>query len=362
MDLAQLLHRHADIRLVEHTPGRPALIRRDDLLVPGADADRAERALGRWTARRGGTAGVGRLTLRPAAKVDVCELADTLGYGRPNHVLFGQPLWWGGPADRPEPAAPLPAPRPSASARRITVALPDTGIADHPWYSGADWFLEQDRDAVEVLDADRDEILDSQAGHGTFIAGLILRQAPSARLLACRILGSDGVGDELGLIRGLDYLRGRRIDLINLSLGGYTYDDRPSPLVLDSLGAFPDSVVVACAGNGGDRRPFWPAALPGVVGVAALDAAENARAPYAGHGPWVDACSRGDRLTSTFVTFGSHRGYATWSGSSFASAVVAGAIAACGERHGLPIGEARDRILAGDRRIPDLGVLVPTPR
>ncbi|MFC7583184.1 hypothetical protein ACFQYP_04855 [Nonomuraea antimicrobica] len=67
--------------------------------------------------------------------------------------------------------------------------------------------------------------------------------------------------------------------MLNLSFGCHTFDDRPPPLLSDAIAALADTVTVACAGNTASDRPFWPAALPGVVGVAAVDACEPRRAP-----------------------------------------------------------------------------------
>ncbi len=68
----------------------------------------------------------------------------------------------------------------------MTVAILDTGLSPHPWYAETDWYREQRAEVTEVLDADLDFELDAQAGHGTFIAGIVLTQAPAARLRPAR--------------------------------------------------------------------------------------------------------------------------------------------------------------------------------
>ncbi|WUI01887.1 S8/S53 family peptidase [Spirillospora sp. NBC_00431] len=387
--LERVLARHGDAVVVEPAPGRPALIRRDEILVAGQDAGAAETLVRRWydsrDDARGGAHGVTRLRLRAAAKVDVCELAAGLGSdtravgGRrrrlsvaPNHLVHGQPMWWSGPADLPRPAAPAPAPEAAAPQRDVTVAILDTGLSPHPWYAGTEWYREQRAEVEEVLDADLDYELDAQAGHGTFIAGVVLRHAPSARLRAHRVIGGDGVGDELGVIRALERLAARGgADVVNLSLGCHTYDDRPSPMLARAIAALGRrTVVVACAGNTATTRPFWPAALKPVVGVAALDG--DVRAAFSNHGWWVDACAQGVDVTSTFVRFDGPRrpvrgidpdlfdGYATWSGTSFATPVVAGRIAGLAAAEGVDAVTAADRVLdpAAHPVLPDLGVVV----
>ncbi|MEV4252643.1 S8/S53 family peptidase [Spirillospora sp. NPDC049652] len=382
--LERLLARHRDAVVVEPLAGRPALVRRDQVLVSRDDAAAAEDLVRRWYDSRQDEHGVTRLRLRAPAKVDVCELAAQLaGDGRhrrlsvsPNHLVHGQPLWWSGPADLPRAAAAVPVPARGASEarREVTVAVLDTGLDPHPWYEGAEWFAEQRAEVAEVLDADLDFELDAQAGHGTFVAGVVLRYAPSARIRARRVIGGDGVGDELEVIRALHWLSGwGGADVVNMSLGCHTFDDRPSPVLARALAMLGRrTVVVACAGNAASDRPFWPAALKSVIGVAALDARAEDRAWFSNYGWWVDASAAGVDVASCFVRFDGPRGrvngidpdqfegYATWSGTSFAAPAVAGRIAAVAAAEDLPAITAADRVLdpvASPTR-PDLGVII----
>ncbi|NUT45357.1 MAG: S8/S53 family peptidase, partial [Thermoactinospora sp.] len=184
-------------------------------------------------------------------------------------------------------------------------------------------------------------------------------RAPGARLRVSRVLDGDGLGDEATVVRALHRMRDDPPDVLNLSFGCHSFDDRPPPLLADAIGALKETVTVACAGNTASDRPFWPAALPCAVGVAALDAAQERRAPFSGFGTWVDACARGDWLTSSYLDIGEFGGYAAWSGTSFAAALVSGAIADAAR--GEPAKDAAERVLdsRGTRQIPDLGVLVP---
>lgn len=393
--LARLLRRHPSAMAVGLDAGRPTLVRRDTLLVAGRDTAYVQDAARRWIDHCDGDAecGLSRIALRPDRDVDVAHLASELagdGYRRrsvtPNHLLRGAPEWWGGPADQPQVPADEPTAPPRGTAlppsRPVTVAILDTGIARHPWFEGEAWYAGSGPDDAERLDTTpEDDLLDSQAGHGTFIAGIVRRRAPSAQLVPMRVLASDGVCDELDLVRALRRLRrwsaknDQPIDIVNLSLGGYTVDDQPSPLVADALTALGrQTVVVACAGNAGTDRLFWPAALKNVVGVGALDADGSDRAPFSSYGWWVDACAIGERVTSSFVTFdgplpstGDHdrdrfSGYAVWSGTSFATPVVAGAIAATMASDDLTATAAADHVLdaaTAVRSMPDLGVVVP---
>ncbi|SEM50475.1 S8 family peptidase [Nonomuraea pusilla] len=279
------------------------------------------------------------------------ELREQGFRASPNHVMRGQPLFFGGPASRPFPAPPVPY-RPARGRSGVVVGLLDTGVARHRWWSGSDWY-------ADVGPGQADAAEGAQAGHGTFLAGLLTRRAPGVSLRVVRVLDGDGVGDEATVVRALNRMREQPPAVLNLSFGCHTADDRPPPLLTDALRALPDTVAVACAGNTASDRPLWPAALPRVVGVGALDATGERPAPYSGHGLWVDACARGDWLTSSYLDGGEFSGYASWSGTSFATALVAGAIADAAR--GLPARQAAQQVLDPEktRQIPDLGVLVP---
>jgi hypothetical protein len=334
-----------NLRLVEHLPGQPVLIRPGELLTS------FPAAASRWAMRTTSADAIHHVRLSP--DVDVLDLAATIrdrGHlASPNHVVVGQPLYFGGPGGPPAPAQAVP--YEPGEPCDVTVGVLDTGLAPHPWLN--EWYRHE---IAETPDADGDGVLDAQAGHGTFVAGLILRHAPGVRLKALRLLDSRGLSDQAALLRALGRLRNERIDVLNLSFGGHTFDNEPPLGLAEALSAFP--ATVACAGNTGESRPFWPAALPDVVAVAALDG--DARAPFSAYGPWVDACTQGVGLTSSFLEHSGFKGYAAWSGTSFATAVVTGAIARlCRD---MPPREAVRRALRDGRRIPDLGVVVAQDR
>jgi subtilisin family serine protease len=382
--LARILETHPD---VVHVGGATeALIKRDELLVLGVHADAVHEQARRWIDSREDFTdlGVARLRLRGGAGVDAAELTHELRGGAaahrqtsvtPNHVMRATPDFGGGPFGAPEPTGDLVAPvGGEEGGRRVTVGVLDTGIDSHPWFTGSAWYRACTVEEHEALDPAPAE-LEPESGHGTFIAGVILQHAPSTYLRVERVLGVDGLADELELLRALARIQTRtaadadRLDIVNLSLGCFTFDDRPSPVLADAVARLArQTVVVAAAGNNDSDRPFWPAALKDVVAVAAL-AEQTAgkdplRASFSNYGWWVDAAAPGERIASSFLT---HRrengeefhGYAKWSGTSFAAPYVAGKIAALMSAKDMTAHDAVSELLdPAGTRIPDLGVVV----
>jgi subtilisin family serine protease len=172
------------------------------------------------------------------------------------------------------------------------------------------------------------------ADHATFVAGIVLRQAPGAVIELRSGLDDDGSQDSWKLAQAVADLADSSTDVVNLSMGCRTEDGQP-PLVLSAaLAALgPRTLVVAAAGNhgrpeGGTRpAPSWPAALDEVIAVGAVDGGE--RASFSPDAPWVDAVAPGVDVVSTCAAHGTGGSVlARWSGTSFAAAAVSGAIAA----------------------------------
>ncbi len=183
-------------------------------------------------------------------------------------------------------------------------------------------------------------------GHGTFVAGVVRTYAPRAEVRIESALPIGGAVFESDLVRQLGDALEQVPDVINISAG--TRTRRGLPLLSmqvfweERLRHLKGTVMVAAAGNDSDRGPFWPAAFPWVVSVGALDEAGEFRAGFSNHGSWVDVYALGTEVVNAYPT-GTYEyretplvgtsadfpeGTARWSGTSFASPMVAGLIAA----------------------------------
>jgi hypothetical protein len=332
MDAEAWLDRHRAVR----TDDPPALIRADQIMIAERDLAAVPDGLTRWLADpHPAAAGVHRWPLRPGTGADVRALLADLGdrdrhrSAAPVHLLHAAPRWRGGPADDAVVIADAPAPAPSdPDAPPVTVAVLDTGITAHPWFADRSWWTEVTADQLEVPDPDGDGQVGREVGHGTFVVGVLLRHAPSARVVVQRLLSPDGVCDEVQLIEGLAALRRR-------------------------------TVLVAAAGNDATERPFWPAALKNVIAVGALDATGTGRAAFSNCAWWVEACAIGQDVRSAFPLPDGTAGFARWSGTSFATPVITGTIAHTAAQQRIDAATAADLVLSPTGRAePGLGTVI----
>jgi subtilisin family serine protease len=362
---------------VNRSTGQEYLYRPQELLVAAEDLPLVKDEIARAKPERREPIehlGIVRFVLPPSIDIPALVTRLRAAQGRvprvgPNHVLAGEPYYQGGPAGLPKASRTTVEFRAGAGAR-TRVAVLDTGIAHglHKWLDSRCGGAAADAEELNVLPADG--WLDDEAGHGTFIAGVVLQRAPSATVDVAKVLDSEGYGDEIGVARAI--VRFAKDDVINLSLGGYSHGDEPPLGLVQAVRRVnPDSAVVAAAGNNSSTRLMWPAALTRVIAVGALDRAAKARAPFSNHGWWVDSSAPGVDVLSSFVEFQeagpaqpgrtpqTFKRWATWSGTSFAAPKVAGEIAALKTTARLPSARAAaQQLLATPSWLPDLGVLL----
>ena len=278
--------------------------------------------------------------------------------------------------------------------RGVRVGLPDTVFYPHDTLTGRYVLSEPVKE--QIVQADGKNTPPYITGHCTQVASLILREAPSARLDIRPVLMTPEAAERdpdrsvWEVARRMVGYLDSGVQIINCSWACLTWDGKP-PLVLErAVGVLtPTIMVVAAASNHGELiaekdhpdpgardkewrehrlperfSPAFPAALPIVVAVGALDGEhratfnpvvrtdENLGAEELA--PWIDVLAQGVDTVGAY--FGSKsdpkvidvpekpknghvepeeklqpeefKGAAKWTGTSFAAATVTALVAA----------------------------------
>ncbi|GAA0400026.1 peptidase S8 [Acrocarpospora corrugata] len=311
---------------------------------------------------------------------------------------------------------PKPEPDPNYQGRRPVVALIDTGSAHHDWFPWTEKWTANDQFLVStaaqekilagtpVNDARRRPVpvirdhvdgpvsgrpllglVNAQAGHATFEAGLIHQLAPDARILNLRAMFPSGLASEHAVRIALQYVldlvkaaqrdpnQGLFVDVVSLSCGYFSENDEDRRYtqamenLVDELRRR-GVMVVAAAGNFAASRAFYPSGLAGapdeefrayerapIFGVGASNP-NGSIAIFSNAGKAIKYHAPGAMLISTFpdtirgstgprveLTFKAgtrewtrasfdaddfNSGFALWSGTSFAAPVLAGRVLA----------------------------------
>ena len=161
-------------------------------------------------------------------------------------------------------------------------------------------------------------------GHGTHVAGIAAGDtvgiAKKATLYSVRVLDENGSGSESTVMAGIEWAANNGCDVANLSLG--------SPIAsqaFEEMCAYAASkglIIIAAAGNNGQRMPSYPAAFDSVVSVAAIDESKN-KAEFSNWYPTMDIAAPGVNIVSSFP----EDRYRMFNGTSMASPHVSGVAA-----------------------------------
>jgi serine protease AprX len=245
---------------------------------------------------------------------------------------------------------------PAGEGAGVTVAVVDTGVADVADLAGR----------VRHVDVTGDGTGDGY-GHGTFVAGLVAGDgssskgayagvAPAASVLDVRVAHADGTSDLVTVLKGLQVVAQHpEVSVVNLSLSSGSplpYQLDPLTIALESLWARGATVVVPAGNDGADGRGSVssPGVDPVLLTVGGLDESgtaardDDAVASWSGQGPAPQGVQKPDLAApgAHVVSVGavgsqvwdanpaSHVGtaYLKGSGTSFATAVTSGAVAA----------------------------------
>jgi hypothetical protein len=287
---------------------------------------------------------------------DLLELCDQLdnrlrpGAVMPEHVIHVSPTS-PCPATEPVPASGPPVPAATANwvaGAGVKIVVVDTGRrrdveADHAWMG----FITGDVETAASSGHYR--------GHGSFVAGVVRTMAPSAVIdvNALHFVAGAIVESDLA-VQLVEALTQDAPQIISMSAGTTTRNGYPliTLAVACERLAQAEVLLVAAAGNDGNTEEFYPAYFsvghpaagvapnPFVVSVGAITADETL-AVYSNH-DWPSVYARGSQVVNGYPRgqydyqeapmAGRHAhfddGMASWDGTSFATPLVAGLIAA----------------------------------
>jgi len=234
---------------------------------------------------------------------------DPNAYGWPRPITVPRPELPGG--SLPE----LPTADPD-----LRVGVIDTGIAVneqgevHPWLRG-----HVDYVPSEVEHPDE---VDPAVGHGSFVAGVVLRQAPTATVLMRRAVVGEGEREDERVAEAIRALGLAGVTLINLSFGGSLFEHSTPTVISAALSELgPEVVVVAAVANNALPLRTYPAADKRVISVGAATST-GAIAEFSANGEWIDIYAVGENVVGPYQDR-----FAEWSGTSFAAAAMTGRIA-----------------------------------
>jgi hypothetical protein len=283
-------------------------------------------------------------------------MAQVAGLAMPNHVAHIAPA---GACPATEPVVPSaggPVPpvstHPTATGQGISIEVVDTGLLAAAMRPTSTWF-----NGVTGTPEPLGLVGPHYGGHGTFVAGVLRTMAPRASVNVRKLFVWHGAILEDELASALQAALAAGPHIISMSAGMTTYGGGV-PLALESVcQGIQASVTLLVAAAGNDCSPtelFYPAAFAPnnnrVVAVGALDASNTAQAGYSNTGPWVSVFAQGSDLVNGYppgayvyqeppmvgqpnAIFGP-AGLAQWSGTSFATPLVAGLVAAHMSRTG----------------------------
>ncbi|QDK38138.1 S8 family serine peptidase [Bdellovibrio sp. NC01] len=179
------------------------------------------------------------------------------------------------------------------------VLVLDTGIdANHPSLKAN---FEQGKDFTGASDGSD---FTDHVGHGSHCSGTIAGVmdssgftgvAPKAKILMGRVCSDDGCSN-VAIAAGINWGIQQKVDVISMSLGGAwsTPAERDAVAKADKAGL----TVVAASGNDGSNKVSYPAALPSVIAVGAVDNTLK-KADFSQYGPELAVVAPGVDVVST---------------------------------------------------------------
>ncbi len=235
--------------------------------------------------------------------------------------------------------------------REIIIAVLDTGIDhNHPDLVG------------RVLPGYN--ILNNQAtamddnGHGTNVAGIIAAGTnnkigisgivSNVKLMPVKILDALGKSDSFYVGQGIRYAADHGANLIVIASGESVY----TPFIAEAVDyAYEKGVLIIAAAGNKSLEINYPAALPNVIGVGAVDRKDR-HLDYSNYGQQIDVVAPAESIYTTHL----NNSYTTTSGTSVAAPQVAALAAVLMQQNpGLTLKETSDIIRFSADDVGELG-------
>ena len=221
--------------------------------------------------------------------------------------------------------------------RNVIVAVVDTGV----WWTQPDIQANMWTNSVDGThgwdfvngDSNPMDIDPSGTYHGTGVAGVIgaitdngqgIAGTAQVSVMAVRALGSNGEGTSTDTAQAIIWAADHGAKVINLSLGTNETPIEPTDIHLAIDHAWSKgALIVAAAGNAGVGRLDYPARLPEVVSVAAIDESGQ-RASFSNYGTGLDLSAPGTRIDTLNGGNNQLNNVHSLQGTSFSTPFVSG--------------------------------------
>lgn len=206
----------------------------------------------------------------------------------------------------------------------VLVAVLDTGVMlEHDDLKDRFYNRGYDYTADGNADADYDKNNESVYFHGTFVSGVIADNTmDNVKIVPFKVVPYGSTAETLSACFSAIYAAtDMGVDVINASFsspfGSVAYDKAVEYAV--------DNGVCVCASAGNDNSLMsncYPAMTDEVITVSALNSKLTKLAGYSNYGAEIDFCAPGTAVCSTLPKEDGSSGYASYSGTSFATPFI----------------------------------------